>query len=70
MKTASKRPYTADEIRAELLAAGLTEAEQAIDGRAYTLRTGPGDALALFESRSAQNATRFYLDRHLYILSR
>ena len=70
MKTARRTYYTQAEIRADLLAAGLLEEEQPIDGRAYTFGMEPLHARSLFVSREGQPASRFYIDHHLFILAR
>lgn len=61
--------FTQDEIRADLLAAGLTESEQPLDGRAFTFTTDALQARTLFHQRERASAGRFYLDFHMFILA-
>ena len=69
MVTKARTYYTQEEIRADLLTAGLLEEEQPIDGRAYTFGMEPLHARALFVSRDGHPASRFYIDHHLFILA-
>lgn len=61
---------TRDEIRAALLAAGVQEEEQPIDGRAYTFTTDASQAQTLFTQREHTPPKRFYLDHHMFILAK